>query len=381
MTINTTLTPERSHHRELMVDGESVSRLSIVDHEMRIGCATVRMGGIGGVHTDKEHRMRGYSRRVMTDSVEYMRENGFDVSLLFGIRNFYHKFGYITALAQHRLTMPIPPVDEGNGQHATRPMTDADIGRIIDLYNEDNRTRTCSVVRRHDRWTHFRKGSRFRVEARAFVVEDAGGDVVGYAGYDDVEDAVNIFEVAATDDAFAELVREFVRMAQAMDADTISIFAPPDHPFIEYCHRHDCHLTTNFRADGDGMLRIINLRSAMEKTLPELEARLQRDVRFASAGPEEPTGLRIATDIGAVVLQVAGASLTVEDGDGAAACELALPQAILTQLLIGYRSLRSVLGDEAVSVSGDCTGLLDALFPSGPGRQPCEPYIWAADHF
>ncbi|MFQ5810408.1 MAG: hypothetical protein ACE5JM_12390, partial [Armatimonadota bacterium] len=313
---------------------------------------------------------------------EYMIENGFDVSLLFGIRDFYPKFGYITALAQHRLTMPLPPVDEGEGEYTTRPMTDADIGRIIDLYNEDNCTRTCSVVRHPGRWTHFRKGSRFRVEARTFVVEDARGQVVGYAGYDDVEDAVNIFEVAAaTDHAFPELVREFVRMAKAMDTDTISIFAPPDHPFVEYCHRHDCHLTTNFRADGDGMLRIINLRSTIEKTLPELEARLQRDVRLAGAGPDEPTGLRIATDIGAVVLQVAGASLRVEDGDGPAACELALPQTILTQLLIGYRSLRSVLNDEAVSVSGDCADLLDALFPSGPGRQPCEPYIWAADHF
>jgi len=379
MTIRTTITPQSRHHREFMVDGESVSRLSIVDHEMRIGSATVRMGGIGGVHTDEEHRMKGYSRRVMTDSVEYMLDEGFDISLLFGIRSFYPKFGYITALAQHKLILPVPPLDAPRGQYTARPMDDDDLGRIVDLYNDDNRTRTCSVVRHHGRWTHFPKGSRFRVPATAFVVEEGGGDVVGYAAFDDVEDAVNIVEMAAaTDRVFPELVREFVRMARAADVDTIAIFAPPDHPFMEYCHRYDCQLAANFRADGAGMLRIINLRSTFEKTQPELEARLRRDVRFAAA---KPAALRIATDIGSVVLDVRGPSLVVRDGDQPATGELELPQAILTQLLIGYRSLRSVLEDEAVSVGGDCAELLESLFPGGPGRAPCEPYIWAADHF
>ena len=30
----------------------------------------------------------------------YMTENGFDVSMLFGIPNFYHKFGYATVLPE-----------------------------------------------------------------------------------------------------------------------------------------------------------------------------------------------------------------------------------------------------------------------------------------
>jgi len=375
MRIKTTDRPGGRHHRELIVDGESVSRLSIVDHDMRIGSATVKMGGIGGVHTDKEHRMKGYSRRVMTDSVEYMRDEGYDMSMLFGIRDFYPKFGYITALAMHRAAMTIPPEVLRRPQYRTRPMTDADIGAVIDLYNEDNRTRTCSVVRHHGRWTHFPKGSRFRVPATAFVVEDDSGTVVAYAAFDDVPDAVNIVEVPAVrDDVFPELVREFTRMAETANVDTIGIFAPPDHPFIEYCHAYDCQLTTTFRADGDGMLRIINLRSTFEKIRPVLEARLRRHAALA-AGDGRCPSLRIATDIGGVVLEMDEASLAIRDGDRPATCEIELPQTILTQLIVGYRRVRSALSDDSLRAPGEAAQLAAALFPKA------EPYIWAADHF
>ena len=85
-------------------DEDDVSRLWIFEHDMRCGSALLKMGGIGGVGTNEKHRMKGYSRHVMEDSTALMTEHGFDVAMLFGIANFYPKFGYATALSESRIT-------------------------------------------------------------------------------------------------------------------------------------------------------------------------------------------------------------------------------------------------------------------------------------
>lgn len=72
---------------------EWLSRLGLREYQMRFGAAQLKMGGICRVGTKEEHRNKGYSRRVMDHTIVFMSENGFDVSMLFGIPNFYHKFG------------------------------------------------------------------------------------------------------------------------------------------------------------------------------------------------------------------------------------------------------------------------------------------------
>src|SRR5579871_394659 len=72
-------------HHELRLNGESVSSLEVIDLVMRIGSSAVRMGGIGGVGTEGEHRNKGYARRVLENSNTWMEANGFDCATLFGI--------------------------------------------------------------------------------------------------------------------------------------------------------------------------------------------------------------------------------------------------------------------------------------------------------
>ena len=81
-------------------DEEQVSGLGLREFQMRFGSAQLKMGGIEGVNTKEEHRNKGYSRRVMEVTMTFMAENGYDVSMLFGIRDFYHKFGYATVIPE-----------------------------------------------------------------------------------------------------------------------------------------------------------------------------------------------------------------------------------------------------------------------------------------
>ena len=81
-------------------DEEWVSSLGLIEYQMRFGSAYLKMGGIRAVGTREAHRNKGYSRRVMEATITFMTENGYDVSMLFGISNFYHKFGYATAIPE-----------------------------------------------------------------------------------------------------------------------------------------------------------------------------------------------------------------------------------------------------------------------------------------
>ncbi|MFH1567284.1 MAG: GNAT family N-acetyltransferase, partial [Gemmatimonadota bacterium] len=71
---------------EFVHEGVSVSRAWVVDRQMRIGAAVLRVGGIGGVGTEEEYRRRGLARQVLERCVELMTREGYDASFLFGIQ-------------------------------------------------------------------------------------------------------------------------------------------------------------------------------------------------------------------------------------------------------------------------------------------------------
>ena len=61
---------------------------------MRIGSAQLRIDGITNVETPEKHRLKGSASRAMGETIWTMESNGYDMSVLFGIPGFYHRFGY-----------------------------------------------------------------------------------------------------------------------------------------------------------------------------------------------------------------------------------------------------------------------------------------------
>lgn len=103
-----TLTPEedgRSTRVELWNDGRSVSRCWIVSLRIRIGEAVVRMDGIGGVGTEPESRNQGYARRVLQAAIRRMSAGDAALTMLYGISNFYERFGYVQAGPEHLVSL------------------------------------------------------------------------------------------------------------------------------------------------------------------------------------------------------------------------------------------------------------------------------------
>ncbi|MEE8441117.1 MAG: GNAT family N-acetyltransferase, partial [Spirochaetia bacterium] len=83
-----------------IVDGEVATHLGVWDFTMRIGTATARLAGIGAVATQRKLSGRGLMTRTAADAIESLRGAGYDMSLLFGIPNYYLRFGYVGTFPQ-----------------------------------------------------------------------------------------------------------------------------------------------------------------------------------------------------------------------------------------------------------------------------------------
>ena len=352
----------RGQRVELLLDGEHVSGLTINDLQMHIGGAVVHMGGIGGVHTDQRHRLKGYSRRVCEYSNRYMYDRGYDISLLFGISDFYPKFGFVSCLASYKLTLTTRIVERALHRAGAGKTAKVRLGRLEDvtrvraLYNQEYARRTGSI-QRTGRWRGFRMGSTWGSKTVTLVAA-AGGRILAYAGVDDREDALTVFEVAGDPRAYPALLRALTREAVAKRVESMAFLLPPDDRFSMYARRFGGTLTVNYPYTGAGMLRVINLATLFDKLCPELTARLEA---AGFSGPQQTFLLR--TDVGAVQVTAGEAGVRVRPPRAGRRVVVEMPQHRLSQLLFGYRTVAGVAGEPGVRIPRALTGLLEVLFP------------------
>ncbi len=354
----------RGQRVELLLNGKHVSGLIINDLQMRIGRAVVHMGGIGGVHTAREHRMKGYSRQVSEYANEYMLERGYDVSLLFGIQHFYHKFGFACCLPDYRLTLPTRIAERVKAERSlergpsvkVRRARKKEFSRIRTIYNQQYADRTGAVVRPR-RWAGFRMGSSWGSKTVALVAATRGR-ILSYVGFDNREDAMNVFELAGDPRTYPALLAALVREAVRRRVENIAFLLPPDDGFTVYARRFGGRLETTCHYTGGGMARIINLVTLFEKLTPELSARLAGS---ALAGKRAPFVLK--TEVGAVTLTARDGQVSVSRAVRGRRPVVSIPQHRLSQLLFGFRTVADVAAEPGVRVPAGLRELLDVLFP------------------
>jgi predicted acetyltransferase len=361
------VTPQEKHfHHELLRGEETVSDLEVWDMVMRIGTAEVRMGGIGGVGTPREHRNKGYSRRCLENSNGWMAEQGFDCATLFGIPDYYDKFGYAPCLAWSEWTIRTRDAERAELRLNVRPMQEGDLPALHDLYARNNAAVTGSIVR-NDRTQWAKKGSWYGTPPETFLFTDDAGEAVAYAVRDKSKEQVKITEVGATAPRhYQDIVRWAADNAVACRCENIAFLLPTDHLCCETLTRYGVKLETSFPRNSSGMGRILRLESFFEKTLPEWTRRAQAAARPGSS-------LRLETDLGALTLEWTGDAVTLSsksDTDGT----VEIPQYRLMQLAMGYYSADFAPCLPGVSASGDLT-LFRTLFPRRPAS------MWVADHF
>lgn len=353
---------------ELMLNGESVSRLLLLDLRMRIGTAVVRMGGIAGVGTERAHRMKGYSRRVMDNSTEWMAAEGFDCATLFGIRDFYDKYGYAACMLVPRFEVRTRDAERAVPSLTVRPYEERDRDAVQELYAAGSATLT-GTIHRGEEWQGFRKSSDYQTPPEVFVFCDAAGIVRAYAGRDLADDRVRIFEAGASEPGYyADVVRWAAERAIELRLERISFPCPAEHALADHLTWYGAHVEGDFPRCSSGMGRLIHLERFMTTTRGEWTRRLHD-----TPGLPASASLRFVTDLGAVTLRWNGEEAQLDSNERADG-EVRLPQWLLFQLAMGYRAPAVALAHPEASTAGDLR-LLPALFPR------CWPTMWLADHF
>lgn len=355
-------------------NGRIVSHVSVVEKHLRIGSAVVKVGGIGDVFTHPEHRGKHLTHILMEDSIRYMAANRFPLSMLYGIMNFYHKFGYIEAVNAYKTLVALknlaalPPAPD----KAVRPFRDADLPKLNALYNKAFAGKTLSAERIPEVWFPIAKPKT------TFVAVDRRDNPVGYvvtsAPPTAPSLAFHVKEAVAFDAPTAALLTAYLRdRARELYLAELEFHQRPDSWFIGYLEDFGATHSIRLHAEGEGqgMLRIVLLKDLFEDLREELSR------RFLAAA-DAPDALEIAfkTDVGQVALRGGKRGIVVADKPAKGAVIIKTPQNALTRLVIGHagveRFLRRV-GKE--NLAEKPRRLLEILFPAAT------PYLCEGDYF
>lgn len=356
----------REHTRFLSIDGQLASCLCLFTYTIRIGEARMKLGGIGNVTTSGLFRQKGYAALLMHDTMRYLKARGYHLSMLFGIADFYHRWGFASVLPEYvsAITLREAAQTAVKTQCKERRMKPGDIPAVLLMHNQGDTNTSCSIIRssghfsnRWDRWK----------EAR--VLTDSNGRVAAcYLGRP-VGGEFHIDELNVSDTTwYPALLRACFSRAKAEYATSMRFNMPPSHPFsgflMQYRSDHEIHVFRN----SNGMIAAVNIEEILECMTAEWEFLLStpsaKDISATATLVIDNAPYRIRSHHGMI-------SVAASPGEN----KLGISGAEFIQLLTGYRGIDEIISSKHRALRVPAKMLLRILFPKRI------PYVWLLDRF
>lgn len=364
---------------ELRLGERTVSSVQILHYTLNIGAAKVRMDGIGGVGTDEAFRNRGYSRLALEACVKEMTKGDASLSMLYGIRDFYPKFGYATAGPDHlALLTDLKSNASLPDGWTSRPFETDDLPAIQSIYARNAEREVGSAARSNEGgvWSKLLQAADGTKQDFCRVAVDGKGVVAGYVWRakwcwyvkykleSDYPNALVLGEAMATCPQSADAVLAICRQwAQEEEKDRevsqVVLALPPESLLAAAAMRQDARLIRNFSACGGSMARVLNTNRLLLSLIPELEARLRKS-KSTFIG-----SLFIKTDLDEITLHLAGDQVAILEGVSSSsnALQLHLPQWELARLALGAFTPEDILARLHEPPTEAVYQLIQTLFP------------------
>ncbi|NUM55926.1 MAG: GNAT family N-acetyltransferase [Candidatus Hydrogenedentes bacterium] len=352
------------HTRVAVRKGEVLGALHLTTDTVRIGEARLKMGGLGWVATSERHRKRGIGRKLIEETMAYMREHGYHVSMLFGIPNFYHRFGYVSALVDYTILMDTSEARTFENPFKAHLATPGEIPLIQKMHSANDSNSVCSMVRTaahlHNKWGRWNKWR---------LLKDDQGKAVAYL-YAIVERGMLYVTEAGVSEpgVCAAVVREAARIAHAEEIAHIRFCVPPAHPLARFLSQFNSTHEARIDHDAGGMMAFINVAETLESMVPEWDSLLSKSV-----ARELRTEFTLVLAKSAYRVRANRGAIDVSTTPGA--CKIGLKNGDLMHLVTGYRHPGDVLDERRCIMTADARTLFHTIFPKR------NPYVWRFDRF
>lgn len=348
-------------------NGRLVANVQVHCRPVRVGRATLTMGGIGHVATHPDFRRRGIAGRLLEEQIAFMRATGYHLSQLYtGINHYYETYGWRTIpLTDRRLQLANWAPRGGDGGYVLRPVTVPEgLPELAPVYEAaadrwlTPLARTEAYWRAHPAWT---LGEFLGEDPAACIAAERAGRLCGYARGRIAQlgpDRAALDELCwlpGEEACLAPLAERFLAAAHAAGKTFVDLGMGEAHPALASLGGEEA-LEEVY--DYHAMFRVIDLEGLLRALTPELERRL------AAAGLAVLTPLTLDAEIGCARLE-ARPGLTVADHEGPA--DLTMTHATFLKLLLGRESAADLAAKREIEWQGpDRTEELAALFPRRP---------------
>lgn len=356
--------------RVVEVDGKIVSMMMLIRRPLRIGTAIVKGAIVAPVATHPDYQKKSYCSAVMRNAIQYMKAQGFDVIILWGVPWLYPHYGYSPSMVKTELI--IKPGKSGlaaNVPCESRFFTETDLEQMTYIYHSNTATRTCAEIRSPTMWQWKPGGPEVKLE----VVTDEKGGVVGYwvLGTDWGHPCAH--EIGVLNDEACEVI--FNSLLETMKQKGLEEFhcvIHPDHPFARFAFWHGGEIRIR-SGGGSGMARVLNLGSILTKMEREFERRL-----CYSEFHDLECNLKISSDEGFAVLEINHGRVSVSRDSVKGDHQLNIPLACLNPLITGYKDIKELIKDPQVNVRDGrrALRLIEVLFPTDFPFGGCPPLVW-----
>jgi predicted acetyltransferase len=346
------------NHRVVVDDGKVVAFLHIVSREIYVGRALLHVGGIAGVCTDPSARKKGYASALMNDANDFMRRDGYDFGLLYGIPNFYHKFGYEVVMSRYFLTIPQSEIPDPSAPIARAAVTKKDLPALLRLYNAQARFRDGNVLRK-----------KMWLRKNSFKITGPRGRLDAYAVWNSQDGSLIVSDAAARDARSGRtLLSALKRVAWNHGLDHVNVRFPFGYPLTGAIRRLNCSFTRTNTLRKGCMGRVLNLKPLARKMAPEWRRLFSLSEVLNQSGR-----LSVQIDDEVLTISFSKGRVTTAVGHGRASSKM--PQEKFSQLLFGYAPLAEVSRAAGVRIAPRDLRLFEILFPERTS------FLFATDEF
>jgi predicted N-acetyltransferase YhbS len=326
-----------------IVDGVLATHFGVWDFTMRIGTGTVRVAGIGAVATHRARRSHGLMSQTAADAVSSLRSAGYDMSLLFGIANYYTRFGYVGTFPEHKVSIATRDLNPADSPVRFEPF-DGDYVNFAAQYNQENDGVTGTFVR--PTFTTNRRPKRF--SAYTF---DGGYLVAGR-----YNDELQVADCAGAPEDVVEVARQLA--VREVTGKITFVFVPDKSRMGEYLQTIPHTRTAGFTPNGGPMVKVVNLQSTMEKISLELSLRLG-----GGALPDYSGKLIVHGDGESVALVIEHGTVAAVEPAQPTASGSVTAGAPVARLVIGDGDPVRICRQSGIKLEGDARYLVPILFP------------------